>query len=247
MTGKYAENSAEAAGLDIIARFAVMQENAQGALSSYLDKTLDEHVKRVLWRRIRLSDDERLQALVAVAQASGYPLHEQGFRDVFQGARKVRNLLAHGGTMLATREPNTDEPGLMTFTDEGQPIHYSLADLRSTASDSRWLASVAWRIRGLHSGEGVPRSVRVPSDLPLSTITGFPASMAHWPTPEVCPNGHGNIVGVETRYGNAWRCGHCGHLRLLDENVLSGPRSTLVKSETPTPPRIVDGGDDAGT
>lgn len=247
MTGEYAENAAEAAGLDIIARFAVMQDNAEGAVSSYLDNTVDPHVKRVLWRRIRLSDDERLQALIAVARASDYPLHDQGFRDVFQAARKVRNLLAHGGTMLPTREPTTGEPGLMTVTDEGQAIHYSLADLRSTASDSRWLATVTWRIRSLQSGEGIPRSVRIPSDLPLSTINGWPASTARWPTPEACPNGHGNVVAVETRYGNAWRCGHCDHVRLLNEDALSGSRSTVAESETPSLPRIVDGGDGAAT
>src|SRR5687767_10429475 len=99
MTGDHAKYATEAAGLDVIARFAVMQENMESALDFYLGAVLDAGVKEAVWRRIRLSDEERLRVLVAVARAGAYPLHERAYRETFNSVRAVRNLLAHGGTM----------------------------------------------------------------------------------------------------------------------------------------------------
>lgn len=229
----YPENAAEAASLDVIARFAMAQEEIVMALQEYLGGVLSEPVGKLMQRRLRLSDGERLDALVALAETVCYPLHVQAYRKTYTDTKAVRDRLAHGGPPLVGRFEDTDEPMIWAFEavkgkpGASKPYTHSLTDLRAYGANARWLARVAWRVRAVITEEGVPENVRVPSDLPKAAVLDQPANGDRWGEPPLCPRGHANVIGVNTFYGDAWLCGHCDHLRVRDDSQVTGDRSVL--------------------
>ena len=227
----FPEHAAEAASLDVIARFAMAQEEIGMALHSYLDGALSEPVGKLVSRRLRLSDDERLDALVALAETFNYPLHVAAYRKTYANTKAVRDRLTHGGPPLIGRFEDTREPVLWAFDavrgKSGMSRPHSLSDLRAFGVNARWLARVAWRIRALVTDETVPESVRVPSDLPRAAVVDQPANLDGWGDPPLCPRGHANVYGVSTLYGDAWLCAHCDHLLVRESAALIGSRNTL--------------------
>jgi hypothetical protein len=215
--------------MNVIARFAMAQEEISAALEAYLDAAVSPPVKRLLWKRLRLSDAERLDAIVALASTVEYPLHKDAYRETYRATMAVRNRLAHGGISLTLNDAATAEPGLFTFgADESENKFYSLSELRAVASDARWLSIVALRLGQLVSGEPVLSPMRHPSDLPLSAVSDPPADRTGWGESPLCPRGHSNVVGVSTRYGDAWLCGHCDHVRVRNDDGLIGRRDVLA-------------------
>ncbi|MBD8218106.1 hypothetical protein IFU40_05575 [Microbacterium sp. CFBP 13617] len=230
----YPENAVEAASLDVIARFAMAQEEIGLALHKYLGGALSEPVGKLVRRRLRLSDEERLDALVALAETVAYPLHVTAYRNTYADTKAVRDRLAHGGPPLVGRFEGTKEPMLWAFESvkgkpgASRPHTHSLTDLRAYGANARWLARVAWRVRAVITEEEVPENVRVPSDLPQAAVINQPANRDGWGEPPLCPRGHANVYGVSTFYGDAWLCGHCDHVQVRDEASLIGVRSTLA-------------------
>ncbi|WP_242089315.1 hypothetical protein [Microbacterium lacticum] len=229
----YPENAAEAASLDVIARFAMAQEEIGMALHKYLGGALSEPVGKLVRRRLRLSDEERLDALVALAETVAYPLHVAAYRKTYADTKAVRDRLAHGGPPLVGRFEETKEPMLWAFESEkgkpgaSKPYTHSLTDLRAYGANARWLARVAWRVRAIITKEDVPENVLVPSDLPQAAVMDQPANRDGWGEPPLCPRGHANVYGVSTFYGDAWLCGHCDHLRVREDAALIGSRDIL--------------------
>jgi hypothetical protein len=231
--GVFPENAAEAASLDVIARFSLAQEQATLLLSDYLDSRLAFDVRKLLWRGGRFSDDERLEAVVALAKASGYPLHQGAYRGIYTSVKTVRNHLAHGGPPLVRWFENTNEPMLWAFSasksslEASVPHVYSLTTLLSAASDARWLNLVAWRIRALITGAKVPPAAQFPSDVPRSAVRDEPAEVGGWGAPISCPYGHESVRGARTAYGDAWLCEECDNVRMVDRSILLGSGPTL--------------------
>lgn len=203
------------------------------ALRSYLDAALSAPVGKLVGRRLRLSDDERLEALVALAETVAYPLHKVAYRKTYADTKAVRDRLAHGGPPLIGRFEDSREPVLWAFEavkgkpGASRPHTHSLTDLRAYGANARWLARVAWRVRSVITDENVPENVRVPSDLPKAAVLDQPANRDGWGDPPLCPRGHADVYGVSTFYGDAWQCGHCDHLMVLDSTELIGSRDTL--------------------
>lgn len=220
----------EAVGLSVIAFFAMAQEAIGSALSSYLDARVSTDVKAVLWKRVRLSDAERVDALVAMARAVGYPLHERAYRHTFSASKVVRDRLAHGGLHLPAEGGSTAEPGLITVGPAKG--HYSgLQTLRGAEGDARWLWLVARRIEFMCSQTAVPPELgwQAPSDLPVSAVEAVvETGAAGAPAFHECPEGRPDTTRVRTRYGDAWLCRTCGDLRLRDDSALIGAREVLT-------------------
>ncbi len=230
----YPDHAAEAASLDVIGRFAMAQEEISNTLDAYLGTSLSTPVKAVLSKRLRLSDDERLEVLIALAKTTSYPLHIEAYKRTYRDTKAVRDHLAHGGPPLVRWFEDTKEPMMWAFSPSkkvrggSEPHVYSLTALKAFGDNARWLGRVAWRVHALLTNEDVPSAVRVPSDLPRGAVIDQPADRKHWGTPPVCPLGHGNVYGVLTAYGDAWFCGHCEHLRVRDDSSLAGSRSVLA-------------------
>lgn len=232
------EFAIEKAALDLIANFSLAQEEATSGITAYLDsKGVAENVRQLIWRGSRMADDERARAIVVLAGITGYPLHRQAFRDTYSRVKGARDEFAHRGPIQPGVSMETREQFVWTFTPspetaEGVKLNLrSLADVRSLVADARWLYLVGWRVRSLITGDGVPSPVMFPSDIPGSAVDEQPIDRTGWGQPPLCPLGHANVVGVGTRYGDAWKCGHCERVWLCDESSLTGSRATLTAQD----------------
>lgn len=230
------DNAAQAAALSVIAYFAVAQEEIDSALSSYLDSTLTPEVKAVLEKRLRLSDGERLAALVALARAVSYPLHARAYQETHAATKVVRDRLAHGGLHMTGQDEATQEPGLLMLG--GKAMHYlGLTELRTAEQNARWLSLVARRVNVLCAGQSdpIPPGMREPSDLPKSAVVGKARPRGVDVAIGDCPAAHADMAEVRTRYGDASLCRVCGHVRVRDDAELVASREALSRAQDATP------------
>lgn len=203
---------AQALALDILGRFAMVQEHIDDAFEGYLRSNLAEGVVNVVTKRIRFSDNERLTVMVALAAALELPLYADAFRDTYSAVKTVRDDLAHGGLVLDARNESNEQVLLLPKSDK--LVTYSKRDLSVLDRDCRWLLGVTWRAVSLVTGDEVPARIEEPSAFPPSAVrqTLAPPKGVN---PPLCPSGHANTVYVYTAYGEAWLCGHCEHLRAV--------------------------------
>lgn len=230
-TEEYPEHAMERACLDQIAQFAMVQQFASAAIAGYLEtQGVSSAVKKLIWRGERMSDQDKCDAFVVLAKVTGYPLHEEAFRAAYEEARTTRDMLTTGGPPIFRRYERTDLPMMwgwqrsLITPGHLSPVVLDLTKMNALVQDSRWMHSVVRRLWSLARDSGETPEFKVPSDLPVSAIDGREADITGRGTPPLCPLGHENVAAVNTRYGDAWLCHECDHVRLLDDTGLVSSR-----------------------
>lgn len=214
-----AREDLDSIALHIVGKFAFMQADAVEAMEAYLSSRLAAPVHRLIWRRAkRMSDDDICDAVVGISSALGRRLHERAFVETFRFVKEVRDTIAHVGTLIPGRDPESGESVLLSLGDRSRNFDvFSRERLDSTAFAADWLASVAIHLRFAVTGETCPANWHEPSDVPRGAFVDWAVSLDGWP-PDAphCPNGHVRTEAADTTYGRAWVCTHCGHARLID-------------------------------